>query len=225
MEHIDYSVVDGMSGRNESLQKTRSFYEELGLQYINDGDNHNINDYMGNIGQVHLINDSTLSGSKRARSEDKFRVYVQDPAGHKTMFIIRKSTEVSKLASVYARKKGISNPKDIRLLFEGDNINECKGTMEEIGVKDQDLIHAHFEHDECEEMFMVKVQNSQGDTIHFTVTRRTKASKIVSAYARSKRIHPNFIRLRFNGECINESTLGDLGVEHLDIFHVVLEQN
>ena len=96
MEHIDYSLVASMSGQDERLQVTRNFYEVLGLQYNNDGDNHHINEDLGNIGQVHLIHDSNLSGRKRERSEDKFRVHVRDPAGNVMPFIVRKNTKYLK---------------------------------------------------------------------------------------------------------------------------------
>lgn len=224
MDHIDYSLVNKMPGQDERLQVTRNFYELLGLQYNNDVDNHHINEDLDNIGQVHLIHDSPLSGRKRERSEDMFRVHVRDPVGNLMQFIVGKNTKVSEFLTAYAQKKRIKL-QDVRFLFDGDNINDSEDTIEELGVTDQDLIHAQFEKYKYEEMFMVKVQDPQGNMIHFTVKRQTKASKIIGAYARTKGIHPNFVRLRFNGNYIDENTMGDLGVEHLDELHVVLENH
>ncbi|GFH50339.1 hypothetical protein CTEN210_06815 [Chaetoceros tenuissimus] len=228
MEHIDHSVEDNVLGRDERMERTRIFYEQIGLRFHN-GDDVNANDdNLGNIGQeVHLIHDpatanndlrNIFAGGKR---EDTLRVTVQDQAGNAKVFHVRKNMKVSKLVSAYAQRKGI-NPKDIRLFFNGNNINGSKATIEELGVEDQDLIYALLE--KHGEMFMVKVLGPQGE-IHFKVNRQTKASKILSAYARARGMHPNFLKIRFNGDCINESTMGDLGVEHLDLFHVVLEQH
>ncbi|GFH50338.1 hypothetical protein CTEN210_06814 [Chaetoceros tenuissimus] len=220
MEHIDHSVEDNLLGRDERMETT-SFYEEIGLQY-NDDDNINANDnFVLETGQVHLIHDPS-TGNPNPKREDTLRVTIQDQVGNQVLFHVRKNTKVSKVLSAYAQRQGI-RPKDMRLFFNGVNINGSKETMEELEIKDQDLLFALLE--KHGEMFIVKVQDPQGDMIHFTVNRQTKASKILSTYARAKGIHSNFIKLRFNGDCVNERTMGDLEVEHLDLFHAVLKQN
>lgn len=224
MEHIDHSVEDNELGRDERME-TRRFYEQIGLHY-NNADDINANDNVVNeTGQVHLIHDPSTAKDKLnalSKREDTLRVTIQDQFGKQMFFHVRKNQKISLVLSVYAKKKGI-NPKEIRLFFNGNNINESKANLEELGVEDQDLLYALLE--KHGEMFMVKVQGPQGDIHFFKVNRQTKASKILSSYARTKGMHPNVLNIRFNGDCIDESTMGDLGVEHLDLFHVGLEQN
>lgn len=277
MEHIDHSVVDNLSGRKERLQKTRSFYEVIGLEFRNDDDDH-VNDNSCETGQAHFIHDSTtamnelrndgaLSRDKRERSESatekdlekKSKVasseYVKfalmDVTKEKVIFKANKKTRLSKIFSAYGERTGL-DPTSLRFLFYGNNINRIDRTVEEIGLKNDDVIDVHFDQigwsmadskDLCEEMtaadkdrekksknqsresFIITLLDQAKEKIFYIVNKETKLSKIAYEYAKRKGVAAPVVGFLFKGNYIDNigRTMEEIGLQDEDLIEVVLE--